>query len=238
MTEEQIKDGYERLDGALAPPLDAEERVARRVTARRRHRRTAVAGVATLGVLAVGGTVIALASGDDGSDTPVATDHGSAPVSTLVLTRPDGSTYAFEDVTVSCNPPETAAGDPIADDPGRIWMYSPIEFIGSEEEDDAVVTKPFVYFEGIVAKLQGDRTLSMPVDGTGDSDSYPLTLFMADTEGAPDGNEVTSAVADATGTVRVLRAACEPAPVLELEVDATLGSEEEKNPLDIAGGVH
>jgi hypothetical protein len=238
MTEEQIKHGYDRLDGALAPPLDAEERVAGRVTARRRHRRTAVAGVATLGVLAVGGTVVALASGNDGSDTPVATDPGSAPVSTLVLTRPDGSTYAFEDVTVSCTPPRTAAGDPIAAGPDRIWMYSPIEFTGSEKEDDVRATKPFVYFEGIVSELQGDRTLPLPVQGPEASDTYPLTLFMADTEGAPDGNEVTSAVGDATGTVRVLRAACEPTPVLELEVDATLGSEEGKNPLDIAGSLH
>ena len=82
MTEEQIKDGYDRLDGALAPPPDAAQRVERRVAARRRHRRTAVAGVATLGVLAVGGTVAALASGDDGTGPTAATDRGSAPVST------------------------------------------------------------------------------------------------------------------------------------------------------------
>jgi hypothetical protein len=36
MTEQQIRDGYERLDRALAPPLDTSERVARRVAVRRR----------------------------------------------------------------------------------------------------------------------------------------------------------------------------------------------------------
>ena len=236
MSEQQIKDGYDRLDAALTPPLDAEQRVQRRVTARRRQRRTAIAGVATLGVLAVGGTIVALASGDDGSGTPVATDTGSGPVSTLVMTRPDGSTVAFDDVTVSCDPPRTAAGDPIADGAGRIWMYSPMGFTGSEAEDDVQATKPFIYFEGIVADLQDGPTFHMPVDGPGDSESYPMTLFMLDTEGTPDQNEVASSV-ESTGTVRVLRAACDPTPVLELEVDATLGSEVEQDPLDIRGEV-
>ena len=235
MSEQQIKDGYDRLDGALAPPLDSLQRVDRRVAARRRHRRTAVAGVATLGVLAVGGTVVALASGDDGNGTAVANDSTGDPVSTLVLTRPDGSTYAFDDVTVSCTPPRTAAGDAISEAKGRIWMYSPIEFTGSEKNDDAQVTQPFVYFEGIVSELQDDRTFTLPVDGPGDSDSYPMTLFVADNEGAPDGNEVSSAVDDASGQVRVLRASCDPTPVLQLDVGATLGSEEEKATLDVAG---
>jgi hypothetical protein len=233
MTEEQIKDGYDRLDGALAPPLDAEQRVARRLTARRRHRRTAVAGVATLGVLAVGGTVVALAGGDDGSGTPVATDTGSTPVSTLVLTRPDGSTYAFDHVTVSCEPPKTEAGDPIDDNPGRIWMYSPIKFTGSEDDGDVRVTEPFVYFEGIVNKLRGGRTLGLPMWGPGDSSTYPMTLFVAD---SVNDNEAASS-AGGSGTVRVVRAACEPTPVLELEVDGTLDSEVEKSSLDLAGTV-
>jgi hypothetical protein len=233
MTEEQIKDGYDRLDRALAPPPDAEQRVQRRVTARRRQRRTALAGVATLGVLAVGGSVVAWASGNDGPDTPVATDNGSTPVSTLVLTRPDGSTYAFDDVTVSCEPPRTEAGDPIDDSPGRIWMYSPMRFTGSEDDGDVRVTEPFVYFEGTVDKLQGDRTLDLPVWRPGDSSTYPMTLFVADNV---DDNEAASS-AGGSGTVRVLRAACEPTPVLELEVDGTLDSEVQKAALDLAGTV-
>ncbi|GAA4702044.1 hypothetical protein [Nocardioides conyzicola] len=235
MSEQQIKDGYDRLEGALAPPLDSLQRVDRRVAARRRQRRTAVAGVATLGVLAVGGTVVVLASGDDGTGPAVANDTAGDPVSTLVLRRPDGSTYAFDDVKVSCTRPRTAAGDPISEAKGRIWMYSPIEFTGSEKGGDAQVTQPFVYFEGVVAKLHPDQTFSLPVDGPGDSDTFPMTFFVADTEGAPDGNEVSSAVSDATGTVRVLRASCDPVPVLQLDVTSTLGSEEEKTSLDVAG---
>jgi hypothetical protein len=241
MTEQQIQDGYDRLDGALAPPPDALQRVERRLTARRRHGRTAVAGAATLGVLAVGGTVVALASGDDdGGGTPVANDASSGPLSTLMLTRPDGSTYAFDDVTVSCTPPRTTAGDPlpVSEATGRIWMYSPIEIAGSVAEGDARIAQPYVYFEGMVAQLE-DQSFTLPVDGPDTSDTYPMTLFVA-TAGAPDGNdvtgnEVTSAVSDAAGTVRVLRASCDPTPVLQLDVDATLGSEEDKAALDVAG---
>ncbi|HYF74578.1 MAG TPA: hypothetical protein VD864_17240, partial [Nocardioides sp.] len=125
----------------------------------------------------------------------------------------------------------TAAGDPVAQPPGRIWMYSPINVTGTEKDDDARVVEPFVYFEGIVAKLQGDRTFDLPIWGPGDSETYPLTLFMADTVGP---NEVASST-ESSGTVRVLRASCDPVPVLELEVDATLGSEVSLSSLDITG---
>ncbi|CAI9400843.1 hypothetical protein [Nocardioides sp. T2.26MG-1] len=235
MTEQQIRDGYARLEGTLAPPLDVAERVERRMTVRRRRRRAGVVTGTLVAVVAVGGGVVAATSGDDGPGDTMAVDRPEGPVSTLVMTRPDGSTYAFPDVTVSCEPPETAGGDPIGTT-GRIWMYSPMHITGSEAGDDAQVREPFVYFEGIVAKLQKDRTFELPVDWPGDSSRYPITLFMADTEGAPDGNEVASS-AGGSGTVRVLEAACDPVPVLRLEVDATLGSEENKQSLDLAGAL-
>jgi hypothetical protein len=236
MTEQQIKDGYARLDGALAPPMDVAERVQRRVTVRRRRRRAGIVAGALVAVVGVGGGVVAATSGDDGPGDTVAVDQPSGPVSTLVMTRPDGSTYAFPDVTVTCDPPKTAGGDTLGLT-GRIWMYSPMELTGSEDGDDALAVRPFVYFEGIVAKLQEDRTFSLPVDWPGDSSTYPITLFMADTEGAPDGNEVASS-SGGSGTVRVLEATCDPVPVLRLEVDATLGSEEGKQSLDLAGALN
>ena len=39
------------------------------------------------------------------------------------------------------------------------------------------------------------------------------------------------------GTVRVVEASCDPTPVLRLEVDVTLGSEEEQESVDLAGAV-
>jgi hypothetical protein len=56
---------------------------------------------------------------------------------------------------------------------------------------------------------------------------------VADSEGQ---SEVASST-DSSGTVRVLHASCDPTPVLELEVDATLGSEVGKESLDLAGSL-
>lgn len=223
MTEQQIRDGYEQLDSALTPPMDAQDRVSHRVRQRRQRRRAGVAGLATLGVVVATGTAVALSGGDDPTDDVVATDP---PAPTLVLTRPDGSTHAFGDLTVSCTSPFGDEGR--ADE--RIYLTSPRDLRGER------LLTPFVYFEGRLDKLQGDRTFALPVDGPGGSDTYPLTLFVADTEGSPDGNEVSSS-SGGSGTVRVLRAECEPTPVLELEVDGTLGSEEGKQSLDLAGSV-
>ncbi|WP_296606419.1 hypothetical protein [Nocardioides sp.] len=238
MTEQQIKDGYARLGEALAPPTDVAERVHRRVGVRRRRRRAGVVAGTLAAVVAAGGGVVAATSGDDGPGDTVAVDQPHGPVSTLAMTRPDGSTYGFSDVTVSCDPPRTVdgqrAGDPA---PGRIWAYSPIEPNGSVESDDTTITHPFVYVEGRVTQLQDAPTFTFPLEPSQASDQLPILLFVADTEGAEDGNEVSTDAGRPAGTVRVLEASCDPVPVLRLEVDATLGSEEGKQSLDLAGAL-
>jgi hypothetical protein len=232
-TEEEIRGAYERLDRALAPPADATARIGRRIAARKRRRRAAVATAALVAVGVVGAA--ALVGGDDRTaDDRIAVDRPDRPTSTLVMTRPDGSTYAFDDVTVTCGQTGADAGDAPAVAPGRIRLTSPMELEGKGEQ--TTPAQPFVLVEGIVSKLQGDRTLELPVDGPGGSDSYPLVLFVADPQ-AGRSNEVSSAEQGAAGTVRVLRASCDPTPVLELEVDATLGSEVEQGTLDLAGSV-
>ena len=216
-----------------AGPADRRgQRVERRVAVRRRRRRIGLAAGAAAAVVAAGGGLFLATSGVDGRGDTVAVDQPSGPVSSLVLARPDGSTYAFDDVTVSCEPPETPGGDPLGRT-GRIWRYSPMDITGSEEGGDARAVRPFVSFEGIVATLSEDRTFRLPVWGPDDSSSYPITLSVADSEGQ---NEVASST-DSSGTVRVLHASCDPTPVLELEVDATLGSEVGKESLDLAGSL-
>jgi hypothetical protein len=222
MTEQQIKDGFERLDTALAPPLDAPDRVARRVAARRRRRRaTAVGATAVLVVVGVG-TAVALSGGDDGSET-VAVDQPDGPVSTLAMTRPDGSTYAFPDVTVTCDEPYPDASQ----GPGkRIYAYSPRRITS-----DNVAAEPFVYVEALLDKVAGDRTFTFPIDSDDASADLPVIVFTADT----DGNEAASSAGGESGTVRVLEASCDPVPVLRLQVHMTLGSEVGEQPLDVAG---
>jgi hypothetical protein len=227
MTEQQIRDGFERLDGALVPPPDATELVERRVRVRRRRRRTATVGATALVVVAGVGTAVALTGGDDPART-TAVDQPAA-TSTLVMTRPDGSTYSFPDVTVSCEPPK--GDEDFASGPQRIWATSPRRI-----QDDRPVV-PWLYFQGIVGKIAGDRTFTFPTDWSMDSDEEPMILFVADSEGTGRANEVSSAEAEAAGTVRVVEASCDPEPVLRLAVDMTLGSEVEQNTLGVAGSL-
>ena len=212
MTEEQIRDGYERLDSGLHAPQDAMHRVEERMRARRRHRRIGAAAGAAVVVAAVGGyAAVASGSSDDGREGVVAVEP---PPSSLVMTRPDGSTVEFTDLTITCDPPGTS-------DVKRLYLSSPRELDGER------LVQPFVLVEADVAQLEQPRTFSLAEDGDGPSESLPLTLFIADPEGAPDGNEVASSSSPSTGTVRVTRASCDPTPVLELEVDVTLASEEQ-----------
>ena len=219
MTEEQIRDGYEWLDSALRAPQDALDRVEKRMGTRRRRRRIGVAAGTAVVVAAVGGyTAVSMGGSDDGRDGVVAVDPPPAP---LVMTRPDGSTFEFEDVTISCDPPGATAGGTGSGDQSRVYLSSPILVDGER------LTQPFVLIEADVEKLAQPRTFSLPIESAdGSSESLPLTVFIADTEGAPDGNEVVSS-SPSTGTVHVTRASCEPTPVLQLEVDATLASEEQ-----------
>ncbi len=220
--DELVGAAYERLEGALAPPLDGAERVARRIAVRRRRRRVARAGAVVVVVAGVAGGVAIARSGDDPSGT-VAVDQPPGSHSTLTLTRADGSTYTFDDVTVTCDPPAWNDGAAA----GRIWAYSPRLIEGDH------ATQPFLYFSGVVDELQGDHTVAVPSNGPDDSDPGPLVLFMADAPAAGrPANEVASSASGA-GTVHVVEAACTPAPVLELEIDATLGSET-RNGQDLA----
>lgn len=226
----QIEDAYRRLGTALAPPPDVAVRVTRLAGARRRRRRVATAGV--VGVLAAGavGGAVAFGGADPESPGTVAVDPGPAAHS-FVLTRPDGSTYEMSDLTIACTDPDAAAGGTDPTGPQRIWLTSPRDI----SADGTVFGSPFVYFTGIVDKIDG-QTFQLPVDG--DSEHVALTLFALDPEVAPTekrANEVSSAEFGAAGTIVVARASCDPTPVLQLQVDVTLGSEVQQNTLDLAG---
>ena len=219
MTEEQIRDGYERLDSTLHAPQDALDRVEKRMAARRRGRRIGAAvGTAALVAAVAGYVVVSMGGSDDGSEGLVAVEP---PPASLVMTRPDGSTYEFRDLTISCDPPSAGGEEAGPGDGSRVYLSSPIRIDGER------IGQPFVLVEAVVAGLDRPRTFTLPLaDGGGSSEGPPLTVFVADTEGAPDGNEVVSS-GSSTGTLTITRASCDPTPVLELEVDATLASEEQ-----------
>lgn len=220
----ELQDAYERLGSSLRAPVDVLERVERRVRVRRRHR-LAAAGGASLVALATAGTLVVLAvSGNDPTNTLV-TDQptSTGPVSTLTIARTDGSTYTFQDITVSCHTDADSGQQ-------RILAASPRRFEGE------TALEPFVMFEAILDKVAGGRTFELPSESaSGSSDSRPMTLFFATDEGGQRSNELSSAEGDASGTVEVVSATCGATPALELVVDATLGSEVEQAPMRISG---
>ena len=220
MTEDQhFHDAYDRLGSSLAPPPDAAARVEGRMASRRRRRRAGIAGAAAL-VLAAGvGGVAVLGSGDGPDAMPVATDDPTPPPPAFTFTRPDGSTYAFDaaDLTLEC-------------ERGRVRLTSPQAFDETAEQ----LTEPFFYVEA-KADAVADQTITLPFSGFENrgSDQRELIVFVADA--GPDANEVSSDEGGAAGTVTIGRASCDPTPVLEVQVDATLGSEVQQGTFEVKG---
>ena len=231
-SDQPIEEAYDRLATALAPPPDVAARVERRLGARRRTRRVGVVGAAGLVAAGVVGGAVLLGSGDDGASTSSPRTY-RPPRGSFVLTRPDGSTFELSDLTLSCEPPPEAGTDGLKA-PQRIWLSSPRDM----GPDGETPQQPFLLFEGIVDKVDG-RTFRLPYNADdGSSDSRAFVLFALDpevTSSEARANEVSSAEEGAAGSVVVTRASCDPVPVLELEVDADLGSEVSLDSLHVSG---
>ena len=225
-----IADAYARLGTSLLPPRDIAVRLERAVGARRRRRqRATLAGAMALVVAGSVGAALWLGTGDDPDDDTVATERGAEARGSFVLTRPDGSTYEFTHLTLSCDSSPTGTST----EPGHIYLFSPLHRYTEGE----ALNEPFMMFEGEVEKI-GGRSFTLPVDATmGSSDDRPLGLLVAEARDRDGGraNEVGSAEPGTAGTVRVLRASCDPTPVLELEVDTTLGSLVHQGTLNLDG---
>jgi hypothetical protein len=217
-TDEQISTGVRGLATALAPPVDAAERVSRRIAQRRRRRRT-IATTATVAVIAGSGiTLVGLLGGDEDPDGVAVDPAGSS--GSVLLTRPDGSTHRFDEISVDCGSGSTGRRTVSAQSPRRL---------GGDR-----LLQPWFYLEANLGELEVGRTYELPLSG--DSDRLPLIAFVADT--AAEGgrsNEVSSAQPGAGGTMRVLEASCGRTPTLRFQLDATLGSEVSRGPLDVAG---
>jgi hypothetical protein len=222
--DDEIRAAYERLTNSLDAPRSVPWDVERRV----RHRRVRRVGAAIAFVLVAGaaGAVATLGGGDRPSEVAV-DEPPTGPTSTLTFERPDGTSYTFEDLSVTCDPTEARA---VGAAP-RVWALSPIELDGDTP------AMPFVWIEARLDMLTDGQVLTLPLDDR--NADRALTLFFVDTEGTGPAddpfNELSSGQPDASGTVQVLRATCDPTPTLELKVDAVLGSEVEQSALPLRG---
>ncbi|GGO72762.1 hypothetical protein [Nocardioides deserti] len=217
-----ISAAYDRLTEQVRPPGDGLQRVQRRMSVRRRRRRAAV-GVAALAV--VGGATLAAVTtgGEPDRAVDVATQPGPEPLST---TLSDGSVVVFEGIEVTCED-----GLIVAQNEHRLARGA---------GDEARLAEPFVYLEVRPDQVSPGETFTLPVDGPGGSDTYPVLLFFAlDDDTAGDStaraNELSSAVGGASGTVEVREATCGPEPRLALTVDAVLGSEVGQESMPLTG---
>ena len=135
-------------------------------------------------------------------------DNPSRVADGLVVTRADGSSYEMNDAVAECRT------DP--DHPGVqiVRLNAPAD-AGTERRRET-----FLYAE-VVPGVLGTREL--PLDerdsGAGPSD---LTLFGVDSQ---TRNELSASLRQATGTVTVVEATCDPEPRIAIHVDATLASE-------------
>jgi hypothetical protein len=215
--DQELADAYARLGTALLPPPDVAVRVEREVVSRRRRRRTAMAGGAAVVVAGTIAGAIVLDSGDSPDGDTVAVDRPGAQGS-FTLTRADGTSVTFDDLTLSCD--EDPMGRKPA--PGTLFLYSPFHMDASGEQ----LTEPYFFVSVKVDEADG-TTFTLPVEDDR-ADGEPTLMVFAAESGQPGGkraNEVSSAQGDAAGTVEVRRAACGSSPVLDLDVDTTLGSE-------------
>ncbi len=124
MTEQQIQDGFDRLQGALAPPGDVADRVQKEIGARRRRRRTALAGVGVLVVAGTAGGVALLGSGGepDGSKV-VASDTSDQQGGSFTLTRDRRLDDRARRPHAQLRPAAGPGGEPAQ--PGHLYLYSP-----------------------------------------------------------------------------------------------------------------
>lgn len=132
----------------------------------------------------------------------------------FTVTREDGST--FELVTFEAACPEFPEGDPEA---GFVHGYASlggtqIDLMGGKRPKGplAMIT--------VLDDLADGTQLKLPVVEEYGNEETGVSFFIADGR-----NEASSGEENATGSIEIIHAACEPKPVLELRINGTLGSE-------------
>ena len=183
---------------------------------RRRTVRRGVVGVAALAV--AGGVGFVTLGGGDGKDGQVAGDPGGGTdTSTLTYTDTDGSTYTFDaaDIEVSCPTPGP-------DGRQHLVLSRPEEAL------------PVLWVDIQVDEVEPGQVFDLPYDVDGGSDELPMIFFFT-TDDGDRSNELGSNMTGSSGTVTLHEAACGPSPSLWVEIDGTLGSEEQMDALAIEG---
>jgi hypothetical protein len=154
------------------------------------------------GVLAAAALSAAVAGCGGSSD-------GSAQdaVTSLTLTRADGSTFTVPDLVVSCG---KSPGNP----DGELLIKANTPDMSEDPAESRLI------FYAPVAALAEGTTIDLAKQDF--EDATDVVFFVLDRR---TDNEVNSDTEDSTGRITVRSAGCEPDPHLDMTIDATLGSE-------------
>ena len=138
------------------------------------------------------------------SGTPAPGPTGSAgPGGKLTFTRKDGSTFTLAAGTVSCD----------TDPRGHVIRAGSAQPVGE--------AKSAFIFEAVLDDVASGATFKLPFSYV-DKDPRGFMLFAIDEK---TSNELSSSEEEASGTIVVKSAACDPVPQIEVTVDAVLGPE-------------
>lgn len=131
----------------------------------------------------------------------------------LVVTKPDGSKVEISDLAAECGPSD---------------YDSDVQVVKARAEKDGTI----VLVEVVPADVEGGRSFELPVSAGADTTGPENALVYV---GAEPNFESSTAEEEATGTLQVIRASCDPV-VVEFTVDADLGSElSDVEGLNVAG---
>lgn len=159
-------------------------------------------------------TACGSASSDDPSDPAGApTGDGGTPEETrVVASAADGTTVAFEDFTVTCRPSEEGQPDARIVSAMAGWDWS--------DPDRAAPTEPAMLIEA--ADGTDGTTVQLPGDEEYGKEKTFVVGFITQ---VGKHTELASTEEQATGTIEVVSAHCDPEPHLEVRIDGVFGSE-------------
>lgn len=144
--------------------------------------------------------VLAACGEDDRGGDGGTSDEAAA--NSLVVTKPDGTTVELSDVVAECGPSD----------------YDPdTQVVKARAEKDGAV----LLVEVVPADVEGGRSFDLPLSAGADTTGPENALVYV---GAEPDFESSTAEEEATGTLEVIRASCDPVE-LEFTMDASLGSE-------------
>jgi hypothetical protein len=183
----------------------------------------AVARTSALLVLALAGSTLVAGCGDD--EGPKADRGDDAPEFSLVVTREDGSTLAFDEFTITCDPRFYDGESP------RGEMVE----VRSQPDPNKKHVGPYFFIQAVVPDVERGGTFEF---GPG------LEFVYDDPEGVDfvvaDGRAQEPFVVGgegSEGTITVTSATCSPQPAIELELSGTLANEAEDASVEVSGRI-